>query len=177
MTVNNSMDEQEIQETTSSIGFQTIQLCFFLFFGVMGLFSNISSTIYFIKNFTLKKTINTILLMDCILCIFSFMLITVVVLCFLFFPEKTLGKLSCYLLQLSVSIPVFQGSFFVLQIALLRKFMVTGANTEQKYLSSERMYKIVVFFLTTLPLIYQTTISLVNGPCGIVYQVGHYLIE
>ena len=157
-------------QDTSCHGFPTIQLYILFYFGVIGFFSNTMSAIYFVKNFTMSKTIHRVILMDSIVCIICFLALIGIVLSFLTFPDGICGQNSCFFIQLAVLIPFIGGHFFLAQISLLRKITV-AASMKRNQQSSEKNYGRIVLVLTVLPILYLTIIFLVNGPDGIIYKV------
>ena len=55
--------------SNSCHGFQTQQLYILLVFGIFGITTNLASATYLVKNFTLKKAINQVLITDSIVSI------------------------------------------------------------------------------------------------------------
>jgi hypothetical protein len=152
-------------------GFPIPQLWAVLGIGAFGLFFNATSVFHIMKNFTLKKSILQVLLIDSIICIVSSLVLIVVAAIFLAFPtNKICGQLTCYLMQLAVLVPFWLGHTFVFQIAFNRN-IVAAANTKQNQpiiKQSQHRHKICI---TTLSIIYLTIVLLLIGFDGIVHQV------
>ena len=152
-------------------GFPIPQLWTVLGIGVFGLFFNVTSVFHIMKNFTIKKSILQVLLIDSIICIVSSLVLIVVSAIFLAFPTNRIcGQLTCCLMQLAVLVPFWLGHTFVFQIAFNRN-IVAGANTKQNQPIIKQRQHCHKICITTLSIIYLTIVLLLIGFDGIVHQV------
>ena len=147
------------------------QLWTVLAIGAFGLFFNTTSVFHIMKNFTIKKSILQVLLIDSIICIVSSLVLIVVAAIFSAFPtNKICGQLTCYLMQLAVLVPFFLGHTFVFQIAFHRNVVATANTKQNQPIIKLRQHRHKIC-ITTLSIIYLTMALLLIGFDGIVHQV------
>ena len=161
--------------TQSHHGFPIPQLWTVLAIGAIGLFFNTTSAFHLTKNFTLKKSIHQVLLIDSVICTISLLVLIVVAASYLVFPaNKICGQFTCYLMQLAVLVPFWLGHTFVFQIALHRN-IATASNTKQDEPLTQKRQHRHKMYITTISIVYLTIVLLLSGLDGIVHQVISYI--
>ena len=155
-------------------GFPVPQLWTVLVIGAIGLFFNTVSVFHLMNNFTLRKAIHQVLLIDSVICTISPLVLIVVAASYLVFPANEIcGQFTCYFMQLAVLIPFWLGNTFVFQIALHRN-IAAASNTKQDHRSEKRQH-CHKMYITTISVVYLTIVLLLSGLDGIVYQVRNHL--
>ena len=152
-------------------GFPVPQLWTLLAIGAIGLFFNATSVFHLMKNFTLKKSIHQVLLIDSVICTISSLVLIVVASTYLVFPAFAIcGQFTCYLIQLAVLIPFWLGHTFVFQIALHRNIAAASNANQDQPLTQERQHRHKIY-ITTIAIVYLTIVLSLSGLDGIVHQV------
>ena len=156
-------------------GFPVPQLWTLLAIGAIGLFFNTTSIFHLMKNFTLKKSIHQVLLIDSVICTISSLVLIVLAATYLVFPKYAIcGQFTCYLMQLAVLIPFWLGHTFVFQIALHRN-IAAASNANQDQPLTQRRQHLHKMYITTISIVYLTIVLLFSGLDGIVHQVIDHL--
>ena len=156
-------------------GFPVPQLWTLLAIGAIGLFFNTTSIFHLMKNFTLKKSIHQVLLIDSVICTISSLVLIVVAITYLVCPKYTIcGQFTCYLMQLAVLIPFWLGHTFVFQIALHRNIAAASNANQDQPLTQKRQHRHKMY-ITTISIVYLTIVLLFSGLDGIVHQVIDHL--
>ena len=95
---------------------------------------------------------------------------------YLILPNVSCGKLTCYLVQLSVLMPSWEGSFFVCQIALLRNLLVR-AESIQNQSCIEKRHRRIFLTITLVSFSYLSIIQFIYGPDGVVFHVSKLFLS
>ena len=151
--------------------FPVPQLWTVLVIGVVGLFFNTASVFHLVNNFTLKRSLHQILLIDSVICTISPLVLIVVSACYLAFPANEIcGQFTCYLMQMAVCIPFWLGHTFVFQIALHRNIATASEAKQDQPLMHTRQHRHKIY-ISIISIIYLTMVLLLSGLDGIVHQV------
>ena len=162
--------------TQSCHGFPIPQLWIVLAIGAIGLFFNTTLVFHLTKNFTLKKSIHQVLLIDSVICTISLLVSIVVAASYLVFPANEIcGQFTCYLMQLAILIPFWLGHTFVFQIALHRNIAAASNTIHDEPLTQKRQHRHKMY-ITTISIVYLTIVLLLSGLDGIVHQVINYTL-
>ena len=156
-------------------GFPVPQAWTVLAIGPVGLFFNTASVFHLMKNFTLKKSIHQVLLIDSVICTISPLVLIVVAASYLVFPTNEIcGQFTCYFTQLAVQVPFWLGNTFVFQIALHRNIAAASNTKQDQPLTQKRQHRHKIY-ITTISIVYLTIVLLLSGLDGIVHQVINHL--